>query len=568
MGSESPDAGAPGNFIRDHVAEDVARGRHGGRVVTRFPPEPNGYLHIGHARSICLNFWTAEAFGGTCNLRFDDTNPAAEEVEYVESILADVRWLGFDWGSHLYYASDYFERLYGWAVELIGKGLAYVCDLSSEEIREYQGTLTEPGRPSPCRGRSVDESLDLFARMRAGEFEPGAHVLRAKIDMASPVLVMRDPVLYRIVRASHHRTGDRWCVYPMYDFAHPLSDAIEGVTHSLCTLEFTDHRPLYDWVIEHCSVPHHPEQTEFARLNFTHTVMSKRWLKRLVEEGFVRGWDDPRMPTLSGQRRRGVPAAAIRNLCRDIPPTKRNIAIELARLEHAVREDLNRTAPRVMGVLNPLRVVVENFPEGQVEEFEAVNNPEDPTAGTRKLPFSRVLYIERDDFLEDPPKKFYRLAPGREVRLRYACLLRCVGVVKDARGELVELRCTWDPASRGGDAPDGRKVAATLHWVSAAHAMPAEVRLYETLFTVEDPMAEAGADRPFTDFLNPDSLRVLGDCLVEPSLADAQPGQAFQLERLGYFAVDPDSKPGALVLNRTVTLRDEWAKLQKRGGGR
>jgi len=560
------DSGAPTNFIRELIAGDVAAGKHGGRVVTRFPPEPNGYLHIGHTRAICLNFLLAQEFGGRCHLRFDDTNPITEDVEYVESILADIQWLGFHWGTHLYHASDYFEQIYAWAVELIQKGLAYVCDLSSEQIREYQGTLTEPGRPSPYRGRSVEENLDLFARMRAGEFEPGARVLRAKIDMASPVLVMRDPVLYRILKAPHHRTGTRWHIYPMYDFAHPLSDAIEGVTHSLCTLEFTDHRPLYDWAIANCSVPHHPEQTEFARLNFTYTVMSKRWLKRLVEEGHVRGWDDPRMPTLAGWRRRGVPPAAIRNFNAEIGLTKRDIAIELPRLEHSVREELNRTAPRVMAVLDPLRVVIENFPEGRVEEFEAVNNPEDASAGTRKLPFSRELYIERDDFLEDPPKKFYRLAPGREVRLRYACLLKCVGVVKDERGRVVELRCTWDPATRGGDAPDGRKVGATLHWVSAAHALPAEVRLYETLFRVEDPMGEAGDDRPFTDFLNPDSLRVLGDCLVEPSLADAQPGQQFQFERLGYFCVDPDSKPGALVVNRTVTLRDEWARLRKRGG--
>jgi len=567
MSSEPQDAAASVDFVRELVARDVAAGANQGRVVTRFPPEPSGYLHIGHSRPICLDFGVAREFGGRCHLRFDDTNPLSEEVEYVDSIQADVRWLGFDWGEHLYYASDYFEPLYAWAEELVLKGLAYVCDLSSEQIREYQGTLTEPGRPSPYRERTVAENLDLLRRMRAGEFEPGARVLRAKIDMASSVLPLRDPVLYRIVRASHHRTGDTWCIYPLYDFAHPLSDAIEGVTHSLCSSEFVDHRPLYDWFIEHCSVPYRPRQYEFGRLDLTHTVMSKRWLKRLVKEGHVRGWDDPRMPTLAGIRRRGVPPGALRSFNRDIGLTKRDITIELARFEHAVREELNRTAPRVMGVLNPLRVVVENFPEGQVEEFEAVNNPEDPAAGTRKLPFSRVLYIERDDFLEDPPKKFYRLAPGREVRLRYACLLKCVGAVKDARGELLELRCSWDPATRGGDAPDGRKVGATLHWVSAAHALPAEVRLYEPLFTVEDPLGEAGEERPFTDFLNPASLRVLGDCLVEPSLADAQPGTAYQFERLGYFAVDPDSKPGALVFNRTVTLRDEWAKLQKRAGG-
>jgi glutaminyl-tRNA synthetase len=561
-------SGAPGNFIRDRIAADVAAGRHGGRVVTRFPPEPNGYLHIGHARAICLNFGLADEFGGRCHLRFDDTNPVTEDVEYVDSIQADVRWLGFDWGEHLYYASDYFEQMYGWAEELIGKGLAYVCDLSSEQIRAYQGTLTEPGRPSPYRDRSPAESLDLLRRMRGGEFAPGARVLRAKIDMASPVLPLRDPVLYRIVKASHHRTGTRWVIYPLYDFAHPLSDAIEGITHSLCTLEFTDHRPLYDWVVGNCSVPSRPEQTEFARLNLSHTVMSKRWLKKLVAEGHVRDWDDPRMPTLSGMRRRGYPPASIRGFCRDIGLTKRDITIELARLEHAVREELNRTAPRVMAVLNPLRVVIENYPEGQVETFEAVNNPEDPAAGTRRVPFSRVLYIERDDFLEDPPRKFYRLAPGREVRLRAACLIRCEGVVRDPSGGIVELRCTWDPASRGGDAPDGRKVGATLHWVSAEHALGAEVRLYEPLFTVEDPMATAAAeDRDPSAYLNPRSLTVLSGARMEPSLADAAPGTCFQFERLGYFAVDPDARPGALVFNRAVTLRDEWARLQRRGGG-
>jgi glutaminyl-tRNA synthetase len=569
--SEPNDAGRPPeaaeHFVRELIAADVAAGRHGGRVVTRFPPEPNGYLHIGHGlRPIVLNFDMAREFGGHCNLRFDDTNPAAEEVEYVEAILDDVRWLGFDWEDRLYYASDYFDQLYRWAEELVEKGLAFVCDLSSDEIREYQGTLTEPGRPSPYRDRSVAENLDLLRRMKAGEFDPGARVLRAKIDMASSVLPMRDPVLYRIVKASHHRTGDRWCIYPMYDFAHPLSDAIEGVTHSLCSLEFTDHRPLYDWCVANCSVPHHPEQTEFGRVGLTYTVMSKRWMKRLVEDGRVRGWDDPRMATIAAQRRRGVPAAAFRNLGRELGLTRRNITVELARYEHAIRTELNRTAPRVMAVLNPLRVVIENFPENETIEFDAVNNPEDPSAGTRKVPFSRVLWIERDDFLEDPPKKFFRLAPGREVRLRYACLLKCESVVKDAAGEIVELRCTWDPESRGGNAPDGRKVQATLHWVSAAHAIPAEVRLYETLFTVEDPMAEAearGVD--YTAFLNPASETVLRDCRVEPSLATAEPGTAFQFERLGYFAVDPESKPGALVFNRTVTLRDEWAKVQKRG---
>jgi glutaminyl-tRNA synthetase len=569
--SEPNDAARPAeaaeHFVRELIAADVAAGKHGGRVVTRFPPEPNGYLHIGHGlRPIVLNFDMAREFGGHCNLRFDDTNPVAEEVEYVDAILDDVRWLGFDWADRLYYASDYFDQLYRWAEELVEKGLAFVCDLSSDEIREYQGTLTEPGRPSPYRDRPVAENLDLLRRMKAGEFDPGARVLRAKIDMASSVLPMRDPVLYRIVKASHHRTGDRWFIYPMYDFAHPLSDAIEGVTHSLCSLEFTDHRPLYDWCIANCSVPHHPEQTEFGRVGLTYTVMSKRWMKRLVEDGHVHGWDDPRMATIAAQRRRGVPPAAFRNLGRELGLTRRNITVELARYEHAIRTELNRTAPRVMAVLNPLRVVIENFAEGEMIEFDAVNNPEDPGAGTRKVPFSRVLWIERDDFLEDPPKKFFRLAPGREVRLRYACLLKCESVVKDEAGEIVELRCTWDPASRGGNAPDGRKVQATLHWVSAAHAIPAEVRLYETLFTVEDPMAEAeerGVE--YTAFLNPASETVLRDCRVEPSLARAAPGTAFQFERLGYFAVDPDSKPGALVFDRTVTLRDEWAKVQKRG---
>ncbi|RIL07551.1 MAG: glutamine--tRNA ligase [Proteobacteria bacterium] len=559
---------APEHFVREMIAADVASGKHGGRVVLRFPPEPNGYLHIGHGlRPITLNFGLAQEFGGRCNLRFDDTNPVAEEAEFVDAILADVRWLGFDWGEHLYYASDYFDQLYLWAEELIGKGLAYVCDLSSDEIREYQGTLTEPGRPSPYRDRSVAENLDLFRRMKAGDFEPGARVLRAKIDMASSVLPMRDPVLYRIVKASHHRTGDRWCIYPMYDFAHPLSDAIEGVTHSLCSLEFTDHRPLYDWCVENCSVPSRPEQTEFGRVGLTYTVMSKRWMKRLVEEGHVRGWDDPRMATLAAQRRRGVPPAAFRNLARDLGLTRRNITVELARYEHAIRTELNKTAPRVMAVLHPLKVVIENWPEGHVEEFEAVNNPEDPSAGTRKVPFSRELYIEQDDFLEDPPKKFFRLAPGREVRLRAACLVKCESVVKDASGRVTELRCTWDPATRGGDAPDGRRMQATLHWVSAAHAIPAEVRLYETLFSVEDPMgaaAEQGVE--YTHFLNPKSETVLTGARVEPSLAGATPGAAYQFERLGYFAVDPDSKPGALVFGRTVTLRDEWAKVQKKGG--
>lgn len=564
----APADAPPEHFVRELIAAEKAAGKHGGRVVTRFPPEPNGYLHIGHGlRPILLNFGMAAEFGGHCNLRFDDTNPAAEEAGYVEAIEADVRWLGFDWGAHRYFASDYFGQLYVWAEELIQKGLAFVCDLSSDEIREHQGTLTEPGRPSPYRDRGVAENLDLFRRMKAGDFEPGARVLRGKIDMASSVLPMRDPVLYRIVKASHHRTGDGWCIYPMYDFAHPLSDAIEGVTHSLCSLEFTDHRPLYDWCIANCSVPHHPEQTEFGRVGLTYTVMSKRWMKRLVDDGHVRGWDDPRMATLAAQRRRGVPPAAFHALNRDIGLTRRNITVELPRYEHAIRTELNKTAPRVMAVLNPLRVVIDDFPDDAVEYFDAVNNPEDPGAGTRKVPFSRVLYIEREDFLEDPPKKFFRLAPGREVRLRAACLVKCESVVKDANGAIVEVHCTWDPATRGGDAPDGRKVQATLHWVSAAHAIPAEVRLYETLFTVEDPMGEATAKGiEYTEFLNPRSESVVTGARVEPSLAGAQPGTTYQFERLGYFAVDPDSKPGALLFNRTVTLRDEWAKVQKRSG--
>jgi glutaminyl-tRNA synthetase len=548
------------DFIREQVAEDLAAGRDGSRVATRFPPEPNGYLHIGHAKSICLNFGVAQEFGGTCNLRFDDTNPTKEDVEYVESIEEDVRWLGFEWAG-LHFASDYFEQLYEYAVHLIRHGLAYVDSQSADDMRRHRGTLTEPGKDSPDRTRSVEENLDLFARMRAGEFEDGAHVLRAKIDMASPNINMRDPVLYRIRRAHHHRTGDAWCIYPMYDFAHPPSDAIEKITHSLCTLEFEDHRPLYDWLIENLPVPAKPRQIEFARLNLSYTLMSKRKLLELVQEGHVSGWDDPRMPTIVGMRRRGYTPEAIRAFCERIGVAKRENTVDVAQLEHAVREDLNARAPRVLGVLRPLRVVLENYPDGQTEEVDVVNNPEDPSAGTRKVPFSRVLYIERDDFREDPPKKFFRLAPGREVRLRCAYFVTCTGVTKDpATGEIIELRCTYDPATRGGDAPDGRKVKATLHWVSAAHAIDAEVRLYDRLFTAEEP----GASGDYRADLNPASLEIVRDCKVERSLASAAPGARFQFERLGYFCVDRDSTPLLPVFNRTVTLKDSWAKIEAR----
>ncbi len=566
MSSKTPfeaverDPSAPVDFIRTIIADDLRTGRHG-RVATRFPPEPNGYLHIGHAKSICLNFGVAAEFGGTCNLRYDDTNPTKEDVEYVESIESDVRWLGFAWAGEPRYASDYFETLYGYAVHLIRSGLAYVDSQSADEIRRQRGTLTEPGVDSPYRNRSVEENLDLLTRMRAGEFEDGAHVLRARIDMASPNINMRDPVLYRIRRAHHHRTGDAWCLYPMYDFAHPPSDAIEHITHSLCTLEFEDHRPLYDWLIEHLPVPSQPRQIEFARLNLTYTVMSKRKFLQLVEEGHVRGWDDPRMPTIVGMRRRGYTAAAIRTFCERIGVAKRENVVDVALLEHAVRDDLNKTAPRVMGVLNPLRLVVENYPEGQSEEFDIANNPEDPSAGSRRVPFSRVLFIERDDFREDPPKKFFRLAPGREVRLRGAYFITCQEVVKDASGNIVELRCTYDPATRGGDAPDGRKVKATLHWVSAAHALDVEVRQYDRLFKSEMP----GAAGNFLDDLNPASLEVVKGAKLEPSVADAAPGTRYQFERLGYFCVDPDSTSGRLVFNRTVTLKDSWAKIEQRG---
>ncbi len=549
------------NFIRAIIEEDLKNNRFGGRVHTRFPPEPNGYLHIGHAKAICLNFGLAEEFGGKCNLRFDDTNPTKEEEEYVQSIIEDVRWLGFDWGDRLYFASDYFEQMYQWAEQLIKAGKAYVCDLSPEQIREYRGTLTEPGRNSPYRDRSVEENLDLFRRMRAGEFPDGARVLRAKIDMASPNLNMRDPVMYRILHARHHRTGDKWCIYPTYDWAHGLEDSIEGITHSICTLEFEDHRPLYDWFLDQLGI-YHPQQIEFARLNLTYTVMSKRKLLELVQGGYVRGWDDPRMPTISGLRRRGYTPEAIRAFAERIGVAKRESTVDIALLEHCVREDLNRRAPRFMAVLRPLKLVLLNYPEGHVEELEAINNPEDPGMGTRKVPFSRVLYIEQDDFREIPPPKYYRLAPGREVRLRYAYFVKCVDVVKDDSGRVIEVHCTYDPATRGGDSPDGRKVKATLHWVSAAHALPAEVRLYDHLFRVPDP-GDVPEGTDWKSYLNPHSLEVLTSCQVEPALRGAQPGFRCQLERQGYFCVDPDTTPERLVFNRTVTLRDTWAKIEK-----
>ena len=553
----------PSDFVRDIVAEDLKTNRYGGRVHTRFPPEPNGYLHIGHAKSICLNFGiAAENEGGLCNLRFDDTNPTKEEVEYVESIQEDVRWLGFDWGDGLFHASDYFGQLYRYAVQLIKAGKAYVCDLSAEEIRAYRGTLTEPGRDSPYRTRSVEENLDLFERMRAGEFGDGSRVLRAKIDMASPNLNMRDPVMYRILHATHHRTGDDWCIYPMYDFTHGLSDSIEGITHSICTLEFEDHRPLYDWYLDELNV-YHPQQIEFARLNLSFTVMSKRRLLELVEEGHVSGWGDPRMPTISGLRRRGYTPESIQDFCRRIGVAKGDSVVDVALLEYCARDDLNRRAPRAMAVLRPLRVVIDNYPEELEEEMEAANHPQDPGMGTRTVPFSRVLYIEREDFREDPPKKFFRLAPGREVRLRYAYFITCVGVVKDERtGEVLELHCTYDPATRGGAAPDGRKVKGTLHWVSATHALQAEVRLYDRLFAAANPRdSEEGLD--FKAYLNPNSLETLTACCVEPSLAGAAPGSRYQFERQGYFCVDPDSSDDLLVFNRTVPLRDSWAKIEK-----
>jgi len=546
------------DFIRDIIREDLASGKHSG-TVTRFPPEPNGYLHIGHSKSICLNFGIAEETGGRCHLRFDDTNPTKEEMEYIESIQRDVRWLGFDWGEDLFFTSDYFEQLYAWAEELITAGNAYVDDLSAEEIRAYRGTLTEPGRPSPYRDRPVDENLDLFRRMRSGEFADGERVLRAKIDMASGNINLRDPVIYRILQADHPRTGDAWSIYPTYDYAHGQSDAIEHITHSLCTLEFEDHRPLYDWLIEHLSVPSAPRQIEFARLNLSSTVLSKRKLLRLVKEGYVDGWDDPRMPTLSGIRRRGVPPAAIRNLIAKVGLAKRDSVVDYAMFEFCIREILNMEAQRRMAVLDPLKVVITNYPEGSGEELEAINSPEDPDAGTRMVPFGRELFIERQDFMEDPPKKFFRLAPGREVRLRYAYFITCNEVVKNEDGEVVELRCTYDPATKGGDSPDGRKVKATLHWVSAADAVDAEVRLYDHLFEVEIP----GADGDFVDDLSPNSLEIRTGCKLEPSLAAFAPGEQVQFERLGYFAPDTDSTDDAPVFNRIVTLRDTWARIRK-----
>jgi glutaminyl-tRNA synthetase len=557
MSSPTPGAAERLDFIREIVVADNASGKHGGRVATRFPPEPNGYLHIGHAKSICLNFGIARDFAGTCNLRFDDTNPVTEDVEYVESIEEDVRWLGFSWDDRLYFASDYFDELYRCAETLISNGLAYVDSLTADEIRAHRGTLTEPGTDSPYRTRSVDENLDLFRRMRLGEFPDGAHVLRAKIDMQSPNVNMRDPVLYRIRRAHHHRTGDAWCIYPMYDYAHPISDALERITHSICTLEFEAHRPLYDWLIHHLPLPGKPQQIEFARLNLNYTVMSKRKLLQLVAEKHVTGWDDPRMPTISGMRRRGYTPEAIRRFADAIGVAKRENVVDIGLVEYFVREDLNKRAPRAMAVLRPLKIVLENYPAGQTEEMDVVNNPEDASAGTRKVPFSGVLYIEHDDFREDPPKKFFRLAPGREVRLRNAYLITCQGVVKDAAGNVVELRCTYDPATRGGDAPDGRKVKATLHWVSAAHAVTAEVRLYDRLFGVENPGA---GDTDFLTQIDPQSLETIRDAKIEPSIAAAPPGTRFQFERLGYFCVDPDTKAGAPVFNRTVTLKDSWAK--------
>ncbi len=554
----------PLDFIRQIVREDLTAGRHT-RIVTRFPPEPNGYLHIGHATAICLNFQLAEETGGRCHLRFDDTNPAGEESRFVDAIQEDVRWLGFDWGEHLYFASDYFERLYEQARILIRRGHAFVCDLSSEEIAARRGSLTEPGLPSPYRDRGIEENLELFERMRAGEFAPGARVLRAKIDMGSPVLPMRDPILYRIQDASHYRTGREWPIYPMYDFAHSLSDAFEGITHSLCSHEFIDRRPLYEWILEHVDFPEpRPRQIEFGRVNLTHTVMSKRTLKRLVDERVVRGWDDPRMPTLSGLRRRGYSPEAVRRFAAAAGVTRQPKTIQLARLEFEIREHLNQVAPRAMGVLRPLRLVIDNYPEGECEELPAVNNPQDPSAGTRPVPFSRELWIERDDFLEDPPRKFHRLAPGREVRLRYAYLITCTEVVKDAEGEVVEVHGRYDPATRGGDAPDGRKVRGTLHWVSAAHALPAEVRLYDVLFAAEDPM-EGPEGHDALDALNPRSLEIVDPAWMEPSLASGQAGEPVQLERLGYFCFDRDTTASRPVLNRTVTLRDSWAKIAKPG---
>ncbi|HBG01398.1 MAG TPA: glutamine--tRNA ligase [Firmicutes bacterium] len=547
---------APSNFIRNIIDEDLATGKHKA-IVTRFPPEPNGYLHIGHAKSICLNFGIARDYKGTCHLRFDDTNPEKEELEYIESIQEDVHWLGFDWGEHLYFASDYFGQLYDFAVDLIKQGKAYVCELSADEIRQYRGTLTEPGKDSPYRNRSVEENLDLFERMKHGEFEEGSHVLRAKIDMAAANMVMRDPTLYRIRKVAHHRTGDEWCIYPMYDFTHCLSDAIESITHSICTLEFENNRALYEWILEQVYPEPHPRQIEFARLNLTYTMMSKRKLLELVRQGIVNGWDDPRMPTLSGLRRRGYTPAAIRDFADRIGVAKANSMVDHAFLEHCLREDLNETSPRTMAVLRPLKVVIENYPEGQVEQLEALNNPQDPKAGTRLIPFAREIYIEEEDFMIDPPKKFFRLAPGREVRLRFAYFITCTDVIRDDKGEIVEIRATYDPKTKGGSAPDGRKVKATLHWVAAEESLPAEVRLYEHLFTTEDP-----SEGELEENLNLNSLEVIREARVEPNLKDVQPGDRFQFERLGYFCVDLDSSRDHLVFNRTVPLRDTWSKVQ------
>jgi glutaminyl-tRNA synthetase len=559
----SDSAPSQSNFVRDIILDDLKSNRFGGRVHTRFPPEPNGYLHVGHAKSITLNFGLATEFGGMCNLRFDDTNPSKEETEYVESIIEDVRWLGGDWGDRLLFASDYFGQLHEWAVQLIRAGKAYVCDLSAEEVRQTRGTLTEPGQESPYRTRPIEENLDLFERMRQGEVPDGSRTLRAKIDMASPNLNMRDPVMYRILHAEHHRTGDKWCIYPMYDFAHGQSDSIEGITHSICTLEFEDHRPLYDWYLDQLGI-YHPRQIEFDRLNLTYTVLSKRKLLMLVQKAYVKGWDDPRLPTIRGMRRRGYTPEALRNLSRRVGVSKTNGITELSLLEYFVRDDLNKSSARAMAVLRPLKVVIDNYPEGQVEQMDAVNNPEDPAAGTRSVPFSRTLYIEDEDFREDPPKKYFRLYPGNEVRLRYGYLITCTGVVKDEKtGEITEVHCSYDPATRGGNTPDGRKVKSTIHWVSAEHAVDAEVRLYDTLFTKENPDdVEEGQD--FTTNLNPNSLETLTHCKLEPSLRGAEPGARHQFERMGYFCVDPDSTPERPVFNRTVTLKDTWAKIEKR----
>ena len=567
------------DFIRQIVDADCTSGKWGSRVHTRFPPEPNGYLHIGHAKSICLNYGIAAEFGGMFNLRFDDTNPSKEDQEYVDSIIEDVRWLGADWEDRLFYGSDYFGQMCEWAIELIKKGRAYVCDLNADDVRELRGTLTEPGRESPFRNRSVEENLVLFERMRKGEFPDGSKTLRARIDMAHPNLNMRDPIMYRILHEEHHRQGNQWCIYPMYDWAHGFEDSIEGITHSICTLEFENHRPLYDWFIDAVNEGrtddgsgqwgkriHHPQQIEFARLNLTYTLMSKRKLLRLVQDGHVSGWDDPRMPTIAGLRRRGYSPSAIRSFAKVIGVNKFNSTVDIALLEHCLREDLNKTSPRVMAVLNPLKVVITNYPDGQVEQMDAVNNPEDPAAGARKVPFSKVLYIEQEDFMENPPKKFFRLSPGKEVRLRYAYFITCTEAVKDAAGHVVEIRCTYDPATRGGDAPDGRKVKATLHWVSADHALDAEVRLYDRLFTKEDP-EDVPQGQDFTANLNPHSLKVLSNCKVEPSLRGARPLDRFQFERLGYFCTDPDTRDGRLVFNRTVELRDTWAKIQQKDQG-